>query len=92
MVLLAAVIAISIKLVGIILVTAMIIIPAASAQNLASSLNRMFVLSIIISLIAVIVGMLISAAGNLPSGPTIVLTSAACFALSFILKSFHVRV
>lgn len=86
MLLLAAVIALAIKFVGVILVTALLIIPAASAQNLVKSLSSMFVLSMIISLIAVVTGMLLSAALRLPSGPTIVLTSAAFFALSLLVK------
>ena len=73
--LLAAVIALAIKFVGVILVSALLIIPAASAQNFASSLSKMFLISFIIS-------MLLSAAASLPSGPTIVLTGTAVFAVS----------
>lgn len=84
--LLAAVITLSIKLVGIVLVTAMLVIPAATAQNIASSMSSMFSLSVIASLLAVTIGMIASAALNVPSGPSIVLASATFFALSFIVK------
>lgn len=79
LVLLAAVIAMAIKLVGIVLVTAMLVIPAATAQNMAWSLSSMFVLSVIMSITAVIAGMLLSAAITIPSGPTIVLVAGALF-------------
>lgn len=83
---LAATIALAIKFVGVILVTAMLIVPAASAQNIARSLASMFTWSIAISLMAVILGMLLSAATRLPSGPTIVLVGTAFFAISLFLK------
>lgn len=83
---LAATIALAIKFVGIILVTAMLIIPAATAQNFAKSLSGMFTWSVALSLIAVIAGMLASAALNFPSGPTIVLTGTIFFAISLGLK------
>ena len=81
---LAAVIAISIKLVGIILITAMIVIPAATAQNLTRSMSSMIGVSVAVSLIAVLVGMLSSALLSLPSGPTVVLVGATLFAASFL--------
>lgn len=84
--LLAATIALSIKFIGVILVTAMLIIPAATAQNLARSLSRMFVWAILTALISVLVGMLASAALNLPSGPAIVLTGTLAFVLSLFFR------
>lgn len=86
--LLAGVIALSIKLVGVILVTAMLIIPAASAQNIARSLTTMFVISIISGLLSVAIGMFASVALNSSSGPTIVIVSTIFFTLSLLLKPF----
>jgi zinc transport system permease protein len=86
--LLAGTIALSIKLVGVILVTAMLIVPAASAQNIARSLTNMFAISIVIGLLSVAIGMLASVALNSSSGPTIVLTSTIFFTLSLLLKPF----
>lgn len=87
--LLAAVITLAIKLVGIVLVTAMLVIPAATAQNIASSMFTMFGTSIFVSLIAVMVGMLLSAILNVPSGPAIVIVSAGFFATSFLVKALR---
>ncbi len=84
--LLAAIIALAIKLVGIILVTALLIIPAATAQNLASSLTHMFSLSVVVGLISVTLGMLASGLLSVPSGPAIILTAASLFALSVLVN------
>jgi zinc transport system permease protein len=81
---LASVIALSIKLVGVILVTAMLVIPAASAHNMARSLGTMFGLSVAFSVLAVLFGMIASAILSVPSGPTIVLASAMLFTLTFV--------
>lgn len=83
---LAAVIAVSIKLVGIVLVTAMFVIPAATAQNIARSLSGMFVTSAIVSVLSVLIGMTLSVILNTASGPSIVLVGAVFFALSLIGK------
>lgn len=86
LVLLAAVIAMAIKLVGIVLVTAMLVIPAATAQNLAWSLSSMFAFSVAVSIIATFAGMLVSAAITVPSGPTIVLVAGTLFVSSLFLS------
>lgn len=83
---LAAVIAMAIKIVGIVLVTAMLIIPAATAQNIARSMWAMFAISSLVSTVAVTSGMITSALLNIPSGPAIVLAAAALFAGSFIIS------
>ena len=85
---LAALIALAIKFVGIILVTAMLIIPAASAQNLAASLSRMFLLSALFGLISAIAGMLASVSFNTASGPTVILAATVIFAASLLLRPF----
>lgn len=84
--LLAGIIALAIKLVGIVLVTALLIVPAATAHNLTRSLTALFIGSTIISVSAMVIGMLASAVLNTASGPTIVLTGSAFFALSLFLR------
>jgi zinc transport system permease protein len=85
--LLALTIAISLKMIGAILVSALIIIPAATAQNISRNLRQMFIFSIIFALLSVIFGLLLSFTFNSPSGSTIVLTSGAFFILSLALRS-----
>lgn len=86
MILLAGVIALAVKFVGVILVTALLITPAASAQNIARSLSGMFGWSVILSLLAVVSGMVGSALLSVPSGPAIILASTVIFVISLIGK------
>lgn len=86
LILLAVTIALAIKLVGVLLVTALLIIPSASAQNIARSLMGMFVWALALSLVSVALGMFTSAALAVPSGPAIVLVSSAFFFVSLLLR------
>jgi zinc transport system permease protein len=85
LIMLAGTIALAIKLVGIILVTALLVIPAATAHNLSRNLASMFFISVLINLLAITAGLIFSALLNIPSGPTIILSLAALFLLSSIL-------
>ena len=71
-ILMAAIIAISIKMVGLLLITGMLIIPAAMARNLSSSPQSMVIYSIIGGLLSVIIGLLTSLEFNTSSGPSII--------------------
>lgn len=82
--LLAGTIALAIKQVGVILVTAMVVIPAASAQYLARSLVSFFIGSMIVGLLSTIIGMILSVGLQTPSGPTIVLTGSLFFIGAFL--------
>ena len=86
-ILMAAIIAISIKMVGLLLITGMMIIPAAAARNLSNSPKQMVVISIIFGLLSVLIGLYASLELNTPSGPSIITTSLLFFILSlFVLK------
>ena len=70
-ILLAAIIAISIKLVGVLLITGMLIIPTAMARNISDTPQKMVVFSIIGGLLSVFIGLFSSLEFNTPSGPSI---------------------
>lgn len=82
MILLATVIAISMKIVGVLLITAMLIIPAATARRLSSGPEQMAVLAALIGVVAVIGGLFGSLEWDTPSGPSIVVAALALFLLS----------
>ena len=86
-ILMAAIIAISIKMVGLLLITGMLIIPAAMARNISTSPQSMVIYSIIGGLLAVILGLFSSLEFNTSSGPSII--SAAL--LLFILSLFRIK-
>lgn len=74
--------AISIKIVGIILVTGLLILPAAIAKNLAKSFKQLIWLATSISVLATLFGLSLSFLLDLPAGPTIILVSTVGFVLS----------
>jgi ABC-type Mn2+/Zn2+ transport system permease subunit len=82
MVMLAVTVAVSIKLVGIILVTALLIIPAAAARNVSRSIRQMFLFSILFGALSACLGLIGSYSLNTASGPTIVMVSIALFIAS----------
>jgi zinc transport system permease protein len=84
--LLAAAIVASIKLVGVVLVSALLVIPAATGQLAARSMRGMLAISIATALIAVIAGLWLSWLSNLPSGATIVLLAAIIFFAAFLVR------
>ena len=83
-ILMAAIIAISIKMVGLLLITGMLIIPAAMARNLSNNPVQMVVYSVIGGLLSVIVGLFASLELNSPSGPSIITAALVLFILSLI--------
>lgn len=87
--LLTAVVALSIRMLGIILVTSLLVIPPATARNLARNFRQHLLLSMLIGLLGGAGGVAASYQFNLPCGPTIVLTCAALFVIS--LPVAHLR-
>ena len=83
-ILMAALIAISIKMVGILLITGMLIIPAAMARNLSDNPQKMVLFSIIGGVLSVIIGLFSSLEFNTPSGPSIITASLVLFILSLL--------
>ena len=83
-VLMAAVIAISIKIVGLLLITGMLIMPAAMGRNLSNNPQQMVILSVIAGLLSVIVGLFSSLQFNTPSGPSIITAALILFCFSLI--------
>jgi ABC-type Mn2+/Zn2+ transport system permease subunit len=85
-VLTALVIVLSIKVVGIILVSALIVIPAAAAYQLTEDFRRMMLLAVVIGNLSAIVGLCLSYGLDTASGATMVLTATTLFVLSALLS------
>ncbi|WP_457583424.1 zinc ABC transporter permease subunit ZnuB [Ensifer canadensis] len=84
MLLMALVIAIAMKIVGILLITSLLIIPAATARRFATSPEVMAVLASVIGALAVTGGLFGSLHWDTPSGPSIVVAALALFVLSLL--------
>ncbi len=84
--LLAAVTAMSIKIVGIILVPALLVIPAATAKNISQNFRQMVFYSGLFGVLSVIGGLVGSFYLNTASGATIVLLSILFFVLTLVMR------
>ena len=82
--LLAGVIALSIKMIGALLITGLLLIPAAIARNLSNSPKQMIIIAILAGIASVVLGLFTSLELNTSSGPSIVVVSLALFILSLI--------
>jgi len=83
--LLAVLVAVMMKIVGLVLVTSLFIVPAAAARKLARTPEAMAVLSILFGSLAVVGGLFGSYQWDTPAGPSIVLSAAALFVITFLL-------
>ena len=81
MVLIAFIIATAMKIAGILLITALLIIPAAAARRLATSPEAMAAMAAGVGVIAVVAGLAFSATFDTPSGPSIVVMACTAFTL-----------
>lgn len=84
MLIIAVTIAIAMKVVGILLITSLLIIPAAAARALSRTPEQMAVLASIAGVLAVFGGLAGSFHWDLPSGPSIVTSAAVLFGLSLV--------
>jgi len=90
----AAIIALAMKIVGILLVTALLIIPATSARRFSKTPEQMAILSVFIGILSVILGLSSSMQFDTPSGPSIVIAMVLFFFIANLLpapKSYSIR-
>ncbi len=85
--LLAVVVMLSIRWVGILIISAMLVLPAAGARNLARSVRGYQALAVLLALGCGVIGLLLSFAWDTASGATIVLALAACYGVTLALRS-----
>ncbi|MFA4931090.1 MAG: metal ABC transporter permease [Patescibacteria group bacterium] len=86
MIALAVVVIASLQVAGIILVGAMVVIPAVAAKNLARNFSQVVYYSVAFGLLGSVVGMFLSYIFDLSSGAIIVMTLAGIFLVTFIIR------
>jgi zinc transport system permease protein len=84
MVIIAAVIAVSMKLVGVLLITALLIMPAATARRFSTSPEWMAVVAAVVGSVSVLMGLNGSLKWDTPAGPSIVVAALLCFTISLL--------
>ena len=82
-VLIAIIVMISIRWIGILLINSLLILPAAASRNIAKNMRSYHLISVIFSLFSGIAGLIISYYWNIPTGPMIVLISGAIYFITF---------
>ena len=83
----AVVVAISIQWVGILIINALLVLPAAAARNVTNNIKAYQLLSVLIALGAGLTGLLLAYYWNMAAGATIVVISALVFFITLALKS-----
>ena len=81
---LAVLVAVSIKVIGVLLITAMLIIPAAAARPFSRTPERMATVATLFGIISIIGGLAASWEWDTPTGPTVVVIAAMIFTASFV--------
>jgi zinc transport system permease protein len=88
---LAIVVAVALKIIGALLISAMLIIPAAAARSLARSPEAMALLAVLIGAGSVLAGLQLSLRFDTPAGPSIIAVASLVFTLSVIIAPFKSR-
>lgn len=86
-VLTALIVTLSIRWVGLLIINAMLILPAAASRNIASNMREYHLYSLLFSEFSGVTGLVASYYSNIPSGPMIVILGAAAFFMTFALRN-----
>ena len=85
-ILIAVIVMISIRWIGILLINSLLILPAAASRNIAKNMRSYHLLSVIFSMFSGIVGLILSYYWNIPTGPMIVIISGIIYFVTFAKK------
>lgn len=88
-VLTALTVVLAMKLVGVMLISALLILPASAALQVARGFRMTVVLAVLFALVAVVGGIMLSFLLNLPSGATIILLAFGLFVVSLLYRRFR---
>lgn len=88
-VLIAVIVMLAIKWVGILLINALMILPVAAAKNISSNVRQYHLFAIIFSVFSGICGLFVSYYMDVACGPVIVLYASILFFLSYVVKSLQ---
>jgi manganese/iron transport system permease protein/iron/zinc/copper transport system permease protein len=91
MVMLSVTILVTMRVIGTLLISALLVIPAATARMITNSFSRMLMLSPIIGAVCCLVGMNLSYHLDTSAGATIILVAAAVFTATYLLAGRRAR-
>ncbi len=85
-ILIAIIVMLSIKWIGILIINALLILPAAAGRNIASNMREYHLFSVLIAMFSGICGLILSYYLGTATGPTVVIISAIIFFITFFLR------
>jgi zinc transport system permease protein len=86
-VLMAIIVMLSIRWVGLLIINALLILPAAAARNLARNMRTYHLFSVLIAVICGVLGLVLSYYTDIATGPMIVLLASGVFFLTFLKRA-----
>ena len=81
-------VSLSVRAVGLLMVNALLIVPAAASRNVARSVRGMFIGSIVVAVVSGLTGLFAGDFLGLAPAPAIVVTAVICFIVSQVLRPF----
>lgn len=87
-ILIAIIVMLSIKWVGILIINALLILPAAASRNIASNMREYHLFSVLIAVFSGINGLVLSYYLGTATGPTVVIISALLFFITLLVSSY----
>nr|WP_308742173.1 metal ABC transporter permease [uncultured Anaerocolumna sp.] len=87
-VIIALIVMLSIKWVGILIINALLILPSAASRNISSNMREYHLFSVLISVFSGILGLILSYYNNTATGPTIVIIASVIFFLTLLCKPY----
>lgn len=85
-IIIAIIVTLSIPWIGTMIISSMLILPAAAARNIARSVRQYVILSVVIALVSGIIGLILSYFLESASGATIVLILGIVFGITYLIK------
>ena len=86
-ILIAIVVMVSIRWIGILLINSLLILPAASSRNIAKNMRQYHMLAVVFSMLSGITGLIVSYYYNIPTGPMIVIIAGINYFITLGLKN-----
>lgn len=88
--LIAIIVMLSIKWIGILIINSLLILPAAASRNISKNMRQYHFWSVLISIISGVSGLIISYLVGVSTGPTIVLVASIIYFITFALRRFSI--
>lgn len=92
LILMALAVVAAVQAVGVVLTSALLVVPAAAASLISKRLPTMMLLAVLIAVFSSLIGLIFSYRADVSSGAAIVLTCIACFAVAWIVNLLSSRV